>query len=162
MSEPKSGAIVSVIVVYERTPWQDRFNEPTPYQLRCGLPEMSAKLFDRMRSRLRDLDGIEEGVAWYGVCWRWAIEFRLDDDADPLAILIPSPDDLQFAMLLDPAFITSLPLRRMKRVVRDGLDLASEPFDTRWGVWSIQQDSVAEDLEDLAARRRRHLIEQGA
>jgi len=110
-----------------------------------------------MRSHLCDLDGVRETVAWHGLCWRWTIEYRINADTDPLAVLIPSPEDLQLAMPLDASFITTLPLRRMKRAVRDGLDLAREPFDTRWGVWSVQQDSVAEDLGDLATRRFNHL-----
>lgn len=144
-------------MVYGRLPWTDRFNEPTPRQLRNGLPTEVISLFDRARAHLRGLKGINECTAWYGHCWRWAIEYRTSEQEDPLAILIPSPSDLQLAMPLDPAFLTALPINRLKRAVRDGLDLARDPFDTRWGVWSLQTEPIVEELERLIDRRLTHL-----
>ncbi len=144
-------------MVYERIPWQDRFKPPSPKQLRENLPEGSVELFDHARSHLKTLDGIRETIGWYGQSWCWALEYRLKTDEDPLAIIIPSPADLQMAMPLDVAFITTLPVQRMKRAIRDGLDLASEPFDTHWGVWSIGQQNLLDDLEDLTNRRLKHL-----
>jgi hypothetical protein len=144
-------------MVYEQLAWKDKFTEPTPHQLRQSLPESSVDLFDRTRRHLRRLDGVDETVAWYGLCWCWSIEYRTDQTGEPLAVLIPSPQDLQLAMPLDPEFITSLPTKRMKRAIRDGLDLAQEPFDTRWGVWSIQPGSFVDDLTDLVNRKLRHL-----
>ncbi len=143
-------------MVYERLPWQDRFNEPSPKVLRSGLSADTAGYFDRARSNLLDMDGVQEAVAWYGQCWCWAIEYRTNGSDDPLALLIPSPCDLQFAMPLDKQFITTLPVARMKRAVRDGLELAQEPFDTNWGIWSLQQGNLLEDMEDLARRKLKH------
>jgi hypothetical protein len=147
-------------MVYERLPWHDRFNKPTPQQLRRSLPAEVVAAFDHARSLLRELDGVSEELAWYGHCWRWAIEYRASKDADPLAIVIPSPDDLQIAIPLDRSFLMSLPLNRLKRSVRDGLDLAQEPFDTNWGVWSISQGNLIDDLGDLLERKHRHLRQQ--
>ena len=149
-------------MVYEQPPWKDPFKEPTPQQLRRDLPDSILELFDRTRRHLRKLDGVDETVAWYGHCWCWSIEYRTASSGEPLAVLIPSPQDLQLAMPLDRTFITSLPVKRMKRAIRDGLDLAREPFDTRWGVWSIQQDSLLEDLKDLVDRKLRHLSQAEA
>lgn len=149
-------------MVYEQLPWKDKFTEPTPQQLRRSLPESILDLFDRTRRHIRKLDGVDETVAWYGHCWCWSIEYRTGRSGEPLAILIPSPHDLQLAMPLDRAFITTLPMKRMKRAIRDGLDLAQEPFDTRWGVWSIQQDSLVEDLTDLVDRKLKHLAAEAA
>jgi hypothetical protein len=143
-------------MVYERLPWHDRFNKPTPQQLRRGLPSETLALFDQARARLRKLDGVREELSWYGHCWRWAIEYFAHGDSEPLAVLIPSPEDLQIAMPLDRSFITSLPVNRLKRSVRDGLDLAQEPFDTNWGVWSINQGGMIDDLGDLLDRKLRH------
>jgi len=146
-------------MVYDRLAWQDRFNEPTPDGLRRGLPGANARTFDRVRRHLRKVEGVRETVGWYGPSWCWALEYRLSVRSGPFAILIPSPFDLQMAMPLEAAFITSLPLKRMKRAIRDGLDLATEPFDTNWGVWSLAPDGLIDDLKDLLDRRVRHLAE---
>ena len=143
-----------------RIAWEDRFNRPTIGRLRGPLPAPCAGLFDEVRRHLLDLDDIDESFVWYGPCWRWAIEFRTAHSDDPLALLIPSPVDLQLAIPLDRKFASSLPVQRMKRQVRDGLDLAQEPFDTRWGVWSIQSPALLEDLQELIELKLQHLTKK--
>jgi hypothetical protein len=48
----------------------------------------------------------------------------------------------------------------MKRAVRDGVDLAQDPFDTRWGVWSIHAESLLEEVVDLIELKLRHEAKQ--
>ena len=71
-------------------------------------------------------------------------------------MLVPSPADLQLAVPMEREFVQSLPQRRMTRSVRDGIGLAQDPFDTRWGVWSIQSGSVLDDLVDLIELKLQH------
>ena len=143
-------------MTYKRKAWKDRFNRPTLQQLRSELPGDQRSYLDAARERLLDLDGVQEVAAWYGESWHWTIEYRVDQSEDPLAVLIPSPTDLQLAVPMDLEFIRSLPIRRMKRAVRDGIDLAQEPFDTRWGVWSIQSPGLLEDVVDLVEQMLQH------
>ncbi len=142
--------------VYEKIAWEDRFNRPTVSRLRAGLDGKSTELFDILRSHLLELDGVTEGFAWRGDCWRWTIEYRIKRSKDPLAIVIPSPADFQLAVPMDRKFARTLNPRRMKRAVRDGVDLAQDPFDTRWGVWSIQAEGLLEDVVDLIELKLRH------
>ncbi len=146
--------------VYERIAWDDRFNRPTVSRLRAGLDDKSTQLFDVLRSHLLELDGVTEGFAWRGDCWRWTIEYRIKRSEDPLAIVIPSPTDLQLAVPMDRKFAQTLNPRRMKRAVRDGVDLAQDPFDTRWGVWSIHAEGLLEDVVELVERKLRHEVKQ--
>ena len=132
-----------------RIAWEDRFSEPTVARLREELPYPAARLFDKFRRRLLELDQIKETFSWHGPCWRWTIEFHTSHSAEPLALVIPSPPDLQLAIPLDRDFARSLPVRRMKRAVRDGLELAQDPFDTHWGVWSVQSAALLDDLLEL-------------
>lgn len=145
---------------YERVAWEKRFNRPTVEKLREALEPESAALFDALRDHLVGLDGVTEDFSWKGDCWRWTLEYQTDHSDDPLAVLVPSPADLQLAVPLEPNFTRSLPTRRMKRAVRDGLDLAQEPFDTRWGVWSIQAESLLKDVIGLVQQKLRHLTKQ--
>ena len=145
---------------YERTAWEDRFNRPTIESLRAALEPEAAKLFDRLRRNLRSVEGATEGFAWHGACWRWTIEYHTEHSEEPLALLVPSPMDLQLAVPLEREFVRSLPQRRMTRFIRDGIGLAQDPFDTRWGIWSIQSTSLLEDLVDLIDLKLRHLGRQ--
>lgn len=149
-------------MVYERNAWQDRFNQPTPKDLRSVLADDSLAAFDRIRDALKDRDGIEERTAWYGPCWCWCIEFNVRGASAPLGILIPSPEDVQLAMPLDKEFLTQLPMKRMRRAVRDGLELALDPFDSNWSVWSIGPDGLLEELQDVIDRRLKDLQGEGA
>jgi len=47
-----------------------------------------------------------------------------------------------------------------RTIPRDGLELAQDPFDTRWGVWSIQAEGLLHDVVDLIERKLRHLNRQ--
>ena len=142
---------------YERAAWEDRFNRPTVEQLRVPLSAAASKLFDRLRRDVRSLEGVTESFAWHGDCWRWTIEFHTEHSDEPLAVLVPAPLDLQLAVPLDREFVRSLPQRSMKRSVRDGIGLAQDPFDTRWGVWSVQSAGLLDDLVDLIELKLRHL-----
>ncbi len=145
---------------YERSAWEDRFNRPTVELLRAGVRGQPRRLFDSLHRQLGDLDEVTVDLAWHGACWRWTIEYRTSLAEEPLAVLIPSPDNLQVAMPLDRDFVSSLPLGRMTRALRDGLNLAQEPFDTRWGIWSIGASGLVDDVMDLVERKLRHLARQ--
>jgi hypothetical protein len=142
---------------YIRVPWEDRFNRPAVKQLRDGLPARVRPIFDRCRRSLLSLSDVSETLAWYGESWRWAIEYRTKHSDEPLCVVIPSPGDLQLAVPLERDFLNSLSLTRMKRAVRDGLQLAREPFDTHWGIWTLPGTSLVDDLQGLVESKLRHL-----
>lgn len=144
--------------VYERAAWTDRFNAPSVKALRQGLPAPARPLFDRVHRCMTGLDGVEETFSWYGEGWNWTIEYRTKHCDDPLAVIIPAPTDLQLAVPMDLDFSRSLPVKRMKRAVRDGLELAQEPFDTRWAVWSLIANGLVEDLEGLVEQKLKHAM----
>ncbi len=145
---------------YERLAWEDRFNRPTVARLRTALTEDSPRLFDQLRRALLGIDGVSESFAWHGACWRWTIEYHTEHSEEPLALVVPSPEDLQLAVPLDRDFVRSLSMRRMKRGIKDGIGLAQDPFDTRWGVWSVQSESLLDDLSDLLELKLRHQAKQ--
>ena len=145
---------------YERSVWADQFTQPSVEQLRMELPAAARHLFDAVRKHLHEINGIREELAWYGDCWHWCVVYRTRLSDDPLAVMIPCPSDLQLALPLDKEFMNSLPIKRMKRAVRDGLELAQEPFDSRWGVWSLVGSSLLDDLQDLIELKLKHLAKR--
>ena len=151
---------VPVGTTYDRLAWEARFNQPTPDQLRAGLPYAAARLMDKARRCLNRLDGVVEGLHWYGECWRWSIEYRTDHSAEPLALVIPAPHDLRLAVPLTLEFLQALPTSRLPRTVRDGLEMARESFDSRWGLWSLDSPVILDNLVDLIESKLRHLAKQ--
>ena len=143
--------------IYRRLPWKDRFNRPAVDRLREGLADDAIAIFDELREALLGLEGVEETLAWYGHSWYWTIAYRTRHAEEPLAVIIPSPDDLQLAAPVDADFFKSLSFKRMKRSLREGLDLAREPFHTRWAVWSVQAPRLSDDVIDLIEAKLRHL-----
>jgi hypothetical protein len=140
---------------YKRLAWADRFRQPTTEGLREGLSGDALRLFTAARKHLLQVEGVEETPAWYGASWRWSLEYRVASRAEPLAVLIPSPQDLQLAIQFDREQVTELARKPMKRAIRDGLELARDPFDTRWAVWSIQPHLLEDlcKLIDLKVKR---------
>ena len=49
---------------------------------------------------------------------------------------------------------------RVGDLVRDGLELAQEPFDTRWSLWSLAGVSLLDDLQDLIELKLKHLAKR--
>jgi hypothetical protein len=142
---------------YVRIPWEDRFNRPSLKHLRDGLPARARPIFDRCRKHLLGLEDVSETMSWRGESWKWTIEYLTKHTTEPLCLLVPSPQDLQLAVPLDREFVNSLSINRMKRAVRDGLELAREPFDTRWAIWSLQAGNLVDDLQVVVVSKLRHL-----
>jgi hypothetical protein len=151
---------------YQKIAWADRFQQPSIDLLRDAIGSKPRHNFDVLRKRLLEIDRITETLAWYGDCWKWSIEYRTrlnKPPGDPLVVLIPCPQDVQMALPLDRDFAQSISIKRMKRAVRDGLELAQEPFDTRWSVWSLGNGGGAgllDDLQDLIELKLKHLAQR--
>lgn len=139
---------------YRRSAWEDRFNQPTLRALREPLSGEALRIFDRADAALRELTGgAEPTLTWHGACWRWTLVYKFNRGRDTLGVVVPNPADLQLAAPVSEAFLESLPRRRLKRAVRDGLELASPPFDTNWAVWSLTSLSLTDEVLSLLERR---------
>jgi hypothetical protein len=143
---------------FQRLAWDDRFNCPTVASLRAGLKPADRSLFDKLRKHLCEFERVTETVTWYGDSWRWVVEFRVARPAQPFAVIVPSPDELQLAVPTSQEFIAQLATRRLKRAVRDGLDLAGAPFDTRWAVWPVGSASMLADLMHVLDDKRSFMV----
>jgi len=126
--------------------WTDEFNTPTIDGLRTFVINDAKKAFDKAKTKILALDNMNMGVKWYGDCWFWAVAFNSDFLDEPLAIMIPAEENLQIAAPLTHEFIEQLSTRRLKRFVRDGLELAMPPHRTSWAVWSIPTPAAVEDV----------------
>ena len=146
---------------YSRSVWSEQFNTPTIATLRGALDDQAIQLFDQALAMFQGLDEIVDSIRWYGDCWHWTLGYLLDEqnlkdpseDWEPLALIIPAPEDVQLAMALTPEFVASINTRRLKRGVREGLELGCPPFTTRWGVWSIPTPGLMAELAGLMKQK---------
>ena len=126
--------------------WTDEFNTPTVEGLRKLVISDAKKAFDKALSKIHALGEIHEELLWFGDCWYWTIALMSENFEGPVAIIIPFPEDLQIATTLTHEFIDQLSTRRLKRFVRDGLELAMAPHQTDWAIWSIPTPAAVEDV----------------
>ena len=146
---------------YTRLVWTDEHNAPTVETLRAALEPTDAPLFDQARALFMGLEEIEESFRWFGDCWHWVIQYRLADhhEDEPLGIIIPSPEDLQIGMPMSTEFHETIATKRMKRMIKDGFELATNPYHTSWGVWSIATTGMITDIGQLAKQKLRWILD---
>ena len=146
----------------DQTPWTDQFRTPTVTQLRNNLQAGAADFFDRTRKTLLKMGGLVEHPRWYGDCWFWSLGYFIENedtaDDNPMALLIPATEDLQLAMPLEKEFMATLNVRRLKRAIRDGLDIGQEPFHTRWAIWSLTAGNVTDEVLWVVTSRHAWLM----
>ncbi len=130
--------------------WSDQFSQPTEKELRALLQKPGSTLFDRTIRLFDGLSGVRREMVWYGQPWRWTVTYRTKLSEEPLAVLVPNPEDLQLAMPMDQDFAESLVERKPKKTVHDGLDMVRAPFDSRWGVWSLIAAGIVDELHQIA------------
>lgn len=136
--------------------WTDEFNTPSIESLRNLVINDAKKSFDKSMSKIVGLENVTTDVKWYGECWYWTVAFMSDFLEEPLAILVPAEENLQIAAPLPHDFIEQLSTRRLKRFVRDGLELALPPHRTNWAVWSIPTPAAFEDVLPVIKSKQKY------
>ncbi|MBT6268725.1 MAG: hypothetical protein HOI88_00030 [Phycisphaerae bacterium] len=136
--------------------WTDEFNTPSIESLRKLVINDAKKSFDKSISKIVGLENVTTDVKWYGECWYWTVAFMSDFLEEPLAILVPAEENLQIAAPLTHDFIEQLSTRRLKRFVRDGLELALPPHRTNWAVWSIPTPAAFEDVLPVIKSKQKY------
>ncbi|MDE1038331.1 MAG: hypothetical protein OR996_05750 [Phycisphaerales bacterium] len=136
--------------------WTDEYNTPSIEILRKLVINDAKKSFDNSMSKIVGLENVTTDVKWYGECWYWTVAFMSDFLEEPLAILVPAEENLQIAAPLTHDFIEQLSTRRLKRFVRDGLELALPPHRTNWAVWSIPTPAAFEDVLPVIKSKQKY------
>lgn len=137
-----------------RSVWEDRFQTPTLDDLRAGLAKQHAQLFDLAREHLASFDGVRESIVWHGVPWRWTVTFaHAGESRAPIAYLIPQPGRPLLAIPLPVESLSSIPLRRMSKAIRDGIVFAAEVGGVHWPTWELASKPLIDEIMNLLRRR---------
>ncbi len=148
-----------------RRPWEDRWNQPTEPQLLEPIGEQHHKYFAHLMQLLDQFEGVRRTVVWYGRSWRWTIQYEVYDaegrSLGVLAYIIPRPESPQICISLTEAQVAKLPMRRLNRYIRDGIQAAKAAVTTHWATWSPTAMTEAEQLHDLLKRKHKFLTAPG-
>ena len=143
-----------------RVPWEDQFRTPSLEDLRGHYTRQLSNLLESARSRLLAFAGVSEEVAWQGVPWRWTLIYRCPDDPTRAwAYLVPHPAGPKISLPLTAEMVERLPMRRMKKFVRDGVLGARRVDSVYWATWDISSREQLEEVLDLAKRKHQYISE---
>ncbi len=138
-----------------KSAWNDKFRQPTEDELRAGLSKPLQQVFDDARERLVELDGESESLVWQGVPWRWTFVYTIEGagESRALAYVIPDPARLQICVPLTNEMVEKLPLKRMKKSIRDGVVFARHVAGVSWPTWDIPTATALDEVFELVARK---------
>ncbi len=148
--------------VRSRLPWEDKFREPPLEALLTHYTtKQLAGVVDAARGRLLAHPGVTESLAWQGVPWRWTLVYRCEiDAARAWAYIIPDPARPQIAIPMSVPAVRALPLRRLKKAIRDGIAHARFVAGVYWPCWELTTRGALDDIIDVVQRKHRYLVSQ--
>lgn len=148
-------------------PWQDRWSKPSVKQLLSSLNAQHRKAFEQMLHSIDEMDGARCEVTWYGPAWKWTIHITDDHqtpstpptqpaspDASTLCYLVPALETPMICVPLEKGVIDRLPLPRLSKFIRDGVNAAKHAVAIHWATWNASTAGEAVQLVDLIQRRR--------
>lgn len=145
-----------------RTPWEDRFTPPTEEALLAGVAPPGDAPLRELLERLAAMAGLERCVAWQGVPWRWTIVLRRVGEEASLtpppafAYLIPHPVQPGVCVPLPAAVAAALPMKKLKKGIRDVLSHAPVVDGVHWASWELAGDGCVEAADVLEIAERKH------
>jgi hypothetical protein len=112
---------------------------------------------EEARKQLGEMPGVSESLVWQGVPWRWTFVYAGEEASvgRAVAYLIPDPNRLQICVPLAQEHIEQMPLKRMKKSVRDGIVHARNVGGVWWPTWEIQNSTALGEILDLLARKQK-------
>jgi len=106
------------------------------------------------------LDGFEElqrGISWYGEAWKWTVEYTIGSsdggESQTVCYVVPNVTTPVVCVPLDAIVLEKLPIRRLARVIREGIRSAKCAVTIYWAIWHPTTKVEAEGLTDLVKRK---------
>ena len=142
-----------------RLPWEDRWTEPSVRQL---LEPVPARHRHQLKAIIDELDAYEDlaqRVVWYGPGWNWTIQYQFSSApvsaCDVLCYVVPRLESPQVCVPLRSQEIEGLPMRRLSRIVREGIRSAKCAVTVNWAMFTPSSSSETEQLIDLIRRKHK-------
>ncbi|MBL0927772.1 MAG: hypothetical protein IBJ11_08985 [Phycisphaerales bacterium] len=141
-----------------RPAWEDRFARPSADLLLEDCGKTKGKLLETAVERLRGMERVEEQLSWQGLPWRWTLTFTAPSDPTrAFAYVVPDPEKPKIALPLTTEMIAAMPLRRLTKYVRDGVEGARWVGSVAWATWEIESKGQLDEILDLVRRKHQFL-----
>ena len=142
-----------------RLAWEDRWSQPELTQLLEPIKEPYRQPFEQLIERIDDYAEVERSLDWCGDAWKWTIHYVLHDGSggqgQTLCYLVPRHDSPVICIPLTDQLIQKLPMKRLGKVVRDGIKSAKCAVSTYWATWSPGNRTEVDQLLDLIKRKHK-------
>lgn len=142
-----------------RLAWEDRWVKPSLGQLLGPIKDPNRTMIENLVAQLDDFDKVERNVTWYGDAWKWTIQYvqrKPESGKDQiLCYLIPKSEGPLVCVPLTSQLIQKLPMRRLGKVVREGIMSAKCAVATYWATWAPNNRTEVDHLMDLMKRKHK-------
>jgi len=132
--------------------WLDKFSEPTIEQLIEATTTETKPHIETMRAFLCQKNNLNESLEWKGLPWRWSMVYRLRGrrvSREPIAYLIASPSMPSVVFRIDQAQLDTLPIKKINRLVREGIASCPLVAGVCWPQWPLQSQTQTDELMRL-------------
>lgn len=145
-----------------RDAWQDRWAKPTLEDLLGPHKVQSRKVLQNLMDHVQALPGVRQNIIWYGEAWKWTLQYTLHDtkgrQIDTLCYLVPRLEQPIVSVPLSDAVIDKLPIRRLPKLVRDGIRSAKFAVSTHWANWTPSLLGDANNIFELLKRKHKLVL----
>jgi hypothetical protein len=143
----------------ERTAWENRFERPTIAALSSHYQKQLGALFEGARERLLEFEGVTEGVSWQGLPWRWTVVYEVEGDPTPAWVyLVADPEGVVLCVPVNRDIIESMPMKRLKKHIRDGIYMGKQVQETVWSTWQVTARTQLDEVLDVAKRKHKFIV----
>lgn len=143
-----------------RNAWTEKFSRPSVEQVFAASTKANQSVLEAAREELLELGGLEERMEWQGLPWRWTLVFEMDsgpERAPAFAYIVPDPAKPQLCLPLTSEQIEAIPVRKLKKTIRDGIVFARSVSGVWWATYDIPTKTALADVMELAVRKRKLL-----
>jgi hypothetical protein len=104
------------------------------------------------------VQNVRESVQWLATPWRWTLVYSCElDPTRALTYLVPDPAKPQVCVPLTTAMMQAIPLRRLKKNIREGIIYSKVVAGTFWPTWDLTSRTAGEDVLDLIQRKHKYI-----
>ena len=103
---------------------------------------------------------VEQKVVWYGPGWYWTIQYQFDGSNNGksgkvLVYLVPNIETPLVCVPLLDEEIGHLPMRRLNKLVRNGIRIAKCAVHVHWATWTPTNQTEIGHINDLIKRKHK-------
>lgn len=140
-----------------RTPWEDRFSQPTEQEVLSHYNRQLTGCAAGARKVLRTAFSSTERLEWKGIPWRWTFVFESPIPSIS-AFLIPLPAAPRVVITIPGSVAPQLATRHSPRMLRDAISAAVGVGGILWPTWDIETKARADELAEALSLVRHSLM----